>query len=206
VGLAAVVTATALGWMAVGQEREFRRLLLAGDLAVVEGRSVEAIEAFSGAVALRPDAMVAYLKRGDAHRRRAELSAALRDLNRAHALDRSAPEPLERLGDVTAALGRHADAIQHYRDYLSLDDRSATINYKLGLALYRSGRLDAALASLRRAILLDGTLGESHYVMGLVLRDQGQSRDARAALTLAIQTRPTLAGAQLALAELERRA
>jgi tetratricopeptide (TPR) repeat protein len=188
--------------MAVRQQREFRRLLVAGDAAVADGRTVDAIEAFSGAVALQPTAMVAYLKRGDAHSRRLEFSTALRDLSRAHALDETAPEPLERLGDVTAALGRYADAAQYYRDYLSLDDRSALVDYKLALALYRADQPHATVEPLGRALVTSPRFAEAHYLLGLVLRDLGRSHDARRHLATAIELSPSLTPARLALAEI----
>src|SRR4030095_1338719 len=96
-----------LAWYSVRQEREFQRLIAAGDAALAEEQTFLAIESFSGALALKSDFMLAYVKRGDAYRRRGELNAALRDLREATALDPAAPRPVELLGDVNAALGRY---------------------------------------------------------------------------------------------------
>jgi len=124
---------------AVRQEREFRRLIAAGDAALARDQTYEAIEAFSGALALKHDSMLAYLKRGDSYRRRGELSAALRDLREASSLDPTATRPLELFGDVNVAMGRYARAAEIYRRYLTLDDRAPRVLYKLALACYRNG-------------------------------------------------------------------
>ena len=110
---AVLAAAVSLVWFEVREEREFRRLIAVGDAALVEGRMFVAQEAFSGAVALKPDSMLAYLKRGDTYRRTGELTAALRDLGEAAVLEPNAPQPMELLGDVNAALGRHERAVAH---------------------------------------------------------------------------------------------
>ena len=104
VGLAALMVGVVLAWYAVRQEREFQRLIAAGDAALAADQTYRAIEAFSGALALKGDSMLAHLKRGDTYRRRGELTAALRDLREAAILDPSAPRPVELLGDVNTVL------------------------------------------------------------------------------------------------------
>src|SRR3970040_947172 len=91
VGLAALMVGVVVAWSAVRQEREFQRLIAAGDAALSAADTSEAIEAFSGALTMKPDSMLAHLKRGDTYRRRGELTAALRDLQDAATLDPSAP-------------------------------------------------------------------------------------------------------------------
>ena len=78
--LAALVTVTTVVWMEVRQEREFRRLVAEGDAALAADRTSEAIEAFSGALAFKPDSMLAHLQRAETYRRRgdSDLPAALR--------------------------------------------------------------------------------------------------------------------------------
>ena len=66
------------------------------------GQTSVAVEAFSGAVALKPQSMLPYLKRGDTYLHRQDWAAAERDLRQATTLDPTAPQPLERLGDVAA--------------------------------------------------------------------------------------------------------
>src|SRR5262245_32470845 len=121
VAAAALVAGGVLAWTAVRQDREFQRLIAAGDAALAGDQTFTAIEAFSGALALNADSMLAYLKRGDTYRRRGELTSALRDLRMASALEPTAPRPVELLGDVNAAMGRYERAIEDYHRFITLD-------------------------------------------------------------------------------------
>src|SRR5918996_3691852 len=165
VGLAALMVGVVVAWYAVRQEREFQRLIAAGDAALASDPTYSAIEAFSAALALKGDSMLAYLKRGDTYRRRGELNAALRDLREAAALDPSAPRPVELLGDVNVATGKYRQAIAHYVSFTQLDDRSPRVLYKLGLAYFRNGQAADALQPLQHAIGLDNRFAEAHYLL-----------------------------------------
>jgi tetratricopeptide (TPR) repeat protein len=204
VALAAVVAATSLVWVEVRQEREFRRQIAIGDAAMAQDKTVGAIEAFSGALTLKPASMLAHLKRGDAYRRRGELTAALRDLREAAALDDTAPQPIELLGDVNHAMGRYERAAEHYQRYLQLDDRVGRVFYKLALAQVRNGRPADAIEPLRRALALDDRFAEAHYLLGVSLRAQGQRGDAVRSLARAVALNPAFIAAREQLADMYR--
>lgn len=200
IGAAVLLAGAVLAWNAVRQEREFRRLIAAGDEALAGEQTFVAIEAFSGALALKNDSMVAHLKRGDSYRRRGELAAALRDLREAAELDSTAPRPAELLGDVNAAMGRHDRAAEHYRRFVTLDDRDARVLYKLGLASYRAGQPAMAVDPVRRALAIDDRLAEAHYLLGMCLRD-ARTADAVRPLQRAIALNPAFAAAREELAD-----
>src|SRR4029077_4058344 len=82
--------AGAYGVFETRRERTYRRLIDQGEVALAAGNTSSAIEAFSGAVALKADSMLGYLRRGEAYRTRHELEAALKDLLEASALDPTA--------------------------------------------------------------------------------------------------------------------
>lgn len=205
--VAAVVTATAVVWMEVRQEREFRRLVALGNEALDAERTSEAIEHFSGALAFKPGSMLAHLQRAETYRRRGDrdLAAALRDAREAHTLDPTAPQPIELLGDIHSAMSRYGEAIGFYTQYLQLDDRGTRVLYKLALAHVRSGRTSDAIEPLRRALELDDRSAEAHYLLGLALRHTGQVDDALRELNRAVAlngamvpAREELAGVHLA--------
>jgi protein O-GlcNAc transferase len=187
---------------AVRQEREFRRLIAAGDLALSRDQTYEAIEAFSGALALKRDSMVAYLKRGDSYRRRGELGAAVRDLRQASSLDPTATRPLELLGDVNVTMGQYQAAVEVYRRYIALDDRAPQVLYKLALAYYRNGQAALAMEPLRRALTLDDRLVEAHYLQAMCLEDAKKDADAVRTLGRALEINPTFGPAREELARL----
>ena len=201
--LVALVIATTVVWMEVRQEREFRRLIAEGDAALDANRTSEAIEAFSGALAFKPRSMLAHLQRAEAYRRgERDLAAALRDAGEASSLDPTAPQPIELLGDVSAAMGRYDQAVDHYDRYLQLDDRSTRVLYKVALAYVRQGQADRGIEPLRRAIGLDDRFAEAHYLLGLALRDRGNTDQALTELRRAIALDAALIPAREELADL----
>jgi tetratricopeptide (TPR) repeat protein len=197
--LAAAGAAAATAYAAYARDRDYARLVAAGDRAAAD-QPFEALEFYSGAIAIQPESMIAHLKRGRMYRERGELEAAARDLRRATELDPTATLPLELLGDTYLSLARHDRAAARYEAYLALDDRAPRIWYKLGLARYRHGEPAVAIPALERAVGLDSSAADAHFVLGLCYREQGDPARARAALEAATQLAPGLTAPREALA------
>src|ERR1700731_117237 len=125
--LALTVGGAALAYKEAARQADYLAHLTRGDNALREDQTFTAIEAYSGAIALRPDSMLAYLRRGQTYRRRGDLDASARDFRSAAALDPTATRPLEELGDVLYQLQRYARAADAYERCLRLDDRSARV-------------------------------------------------------------------------------
>ena len=200
--LAGSLTA-AYGYSETRRERNYRRLIDQGELALAAGNTSAAIEAFSGAVVLKPDSMLGYLRRGEAYRRRRDLDDALRDLLEASELDPTAPRPLELLGDVNASLLRYDRAAARYSAYLAIDDQSPQVLYKLGLvALSRRaahrGRSGAAQGPRAQPAFRGGALPAGP----LPPRRPAQRRGADRAGERPSNWRPTLLPAREELADL----
>jgi len=199
------LTGAALAWLVAERERDYRANVIRGDAALRDDLTFAAIEAYSGAIALHPDSMIAYLRRGETYRRRADrgdLEAAARDFRTAAALDPLATRPLEELGDVSYQLQRYDRAVEAYARAVKLDDRSARFDYKLALARYRGGDVDAALAAAGEAIRLDPRLADAHYLLGICLRERRRPIEAARALEKAVALSPTLIIAREELADL----
>jgi len=196
----------AYAYNTLARERDYRRLIEAGNAALASGQTFEAIEAFSGAIALKADSMLAYLRRGETYHYQGQLQAAERDLRRAWQLDPTATRPLEALGDVRFEMQNYRRAADRYADYVALDDQSPRILYKLALARYRAGNPAGAVDPLNRAVALDEGLAEAHYLLGLCLRESGRADDARQALERAVAIDPAFIIAREELADLHREA
>ena len=197
--LLAVAMAGVFLYTGVTRDAEYRRLVAAGDDALGQDRVFLALEAFSGAIALKSESMLAYLKRGETYHRRGDLAAAMRDLTRASALGPGATRPLEQMGDVSQELGHHAEAARHYAAYVALNDRTPRVLYKLALAHHRTGRTTRTIAVLHQVIELAPMMPEAHYLLGIGLWDQGHAGDATEAFTQAITLSPGFTAAREAL-------
>src|SRR5262250_22054 len=149
---------------AVSRDSDYRAELARGDRALAED-PFTAIEAYSGAVAFRPDSVLARLRRGEAYQRRGDLEAAVHDFQAATDLDATAVRPREELGNALYQLQRFQEAAEAFEATLALDDRLARVNFKLALARYRSGDFQAAIAVLTRSGPPNEMTAESYYLL-----------------------------------------
>jgi tetratricopeptide (TPR) repeat protein len=192
----------AVTYEAVARDRDYQGLVARGDRALIEDQTFAAIDAYSGAVALRPDAMLARLRRGEAFQRRGDLDAAVHDFRAATDLDATAVRPREELGNTLYQLQRYQEAADAFEATLALDDRLTRVNFKLELARYRSGDLKAAIALLTRASAANEMTAESYYLLGLCLRDSRQASEAQHAFEQAVALSPALGAAREELADI----
>lgn len=203
--VAAAVAAAAVLVNRFDRERQYRQLLAVGARALGAGDSYPAIEAFSGALALRPDSMVAYYRRGEAYRSKRHYAEAISDWKQAHRLAPNAPRPLVALGELYDTLDRPALAAEQYAAAARLlKDEDPSVLYSLALARYRSGSPAEAVDPLLRAVSRNDAVASAHYLLGLVYRDIQEPVKAIASLERAILAAPTLAPAREELADLYR--
>lgn len=204
---ATLVVAAATLVPRLGQERLYRRLLAEGELALASGQSQAAIEAFSGAIAVRPESMVAHYRRGEAYREERQHDKAVRDLQTARRLAPGAPQPLVALGKLFDARGEPSQAAEWYAEAADRlqEDADPALLYTLALARYRAGVPVAARDPLRRALARDDSMADAHYLLGLVHNDAHQPDEAILSLERAVRLAPAMVPAREELANLYRR-
>jgi len=194
----------ALGYQAAARQREYGELIAKGDTALVDDQTLAAVEAYSGAIALRSDSMLAHLRLAETYQRRGNLDEAAREFRLASNLAPTAARPLEELGDVTYQQQRYGRAIDAYARAFKFDDRSARVGYKLALAHYRDGSVDAALQTVRQSLALEPKSAEATYLLGLCLRDTHNVPEAVRAFEQALAIAPGSIPTREELADLYR--
>src|SRR5262245_21658934 len=200
--LAITAVGAAVAYQSAARDREYRQLMAQADSALASSDTLAAIEDYSGALVLRPDSMLAHLRRGETYRQRGDLDNAARDFREASALDPTATRPLEQLGDTLYEQQRYKAAIEAYEARLRLDDRSGAIRYRIGLTHYRDRNLDGALTALRAAASQDPQSADAHYLTGVCLREKGRTAEALVELGKAVQLSPGSVPAREELADL----
>lgn len=203
-GLMAVVAAAVMVVEHAGGERRYARLLREGQAALDEGNSYAAIEAFSGALTLRPRSMVAYFHRGEAYRAQHRDDEAIRDFRAAIRLAPDAPQPLVALGDLYEKVDPAQAAAWYGQAVAHLNSDDPSLLYKLALARYRAGTPAEAIKPLRDMLARNDSIAEAHYLLGLVSRDAQRLDEAIAALERAVRLAPSLVPAREELADLYR--
>ncbi len=205
-GLVGLTALAATGWWTVRRERDYRQFLADGEIALAASQPTAAIEAFSGAIALRPDSMLAWLRRGEVYRQQGDAASALRDLRQAGTLDPTSPRVEEQLGDVHASQQRWQRAAERYEAALAIDERPPRLWVKLAQALSRSNQLDRAASACRQALAQDDSLARAHYLLGVILVQQQRGHEATEAFARAAAIDPTDADTLEALASLHEMA
>ncbi len=201
-GIGLVAVAAVLAVSQLNDAERHRQLAAAGEQALAAGNAYAAIEAFSGAIALRGDSMLSHLRRGQAYQAQRRYDDAARDFREAARLQPGAIDPLLALATLSETRGDTAGAAEWYAQAAAIDRQSPTLLYRLALTRYRSGQAAAAIDPLRQAIALDAGFDEALYLLGVALRDTQDPAGAVDALERAVRANPGLAPAREELADL----
>jgi len=102
-------------------------------------------------------------------------------------------------GDEHLARGAHAEAIQCYRELLSLDPRNAVSLTAMGTALARLGRYAEAETHFRRAIGISPSVPTAYFNLAGVLQATGRYRESEMPLRRALKLKPAYLDARISL-------
>jgi tetratricopeptide (TPR) repeat protein len=95
-----------------------------------------------------------------------------------------------RLADIYYARDQFEEAVVYYRRVLALDPDSPNMLYRLGLACFRAGREEEALAALDRAISVRGDFSGAYYLRAAIHRAIGKEDEVESDLLRALEFGP----------------
>jgi len=94
------------------------------------------------------------------------------------------------LGNISARIGDHGEAVKNYSQVISLQPGLPTAHYNLGCAFNQLGQLLPAIQSFRQAIQLKPDFSEALDTLGVVLLKLDQQSEGIRALKQAIRANP----------------
>jgi len=187
-----------------------------GKVALVERRYSIALKYFDQALAREPQASSIHYQLAMAYRGLGNLAHMQEQLKARGNVEPVIKDPLQdeievlkqgkfgllQRGNMAMSEGHVADAVNIYRQMVSLDP-SNPITYKyLGLALARSGKADDALKQYAHSLELDPNNATVHYNIGVLLIEAKKEEQAIAHFQQAIRLDPGLVTAHFQLANL----
>jgi serine/threonine-protein kinase len=178
---------------------------LALGIVLLERNPGESIRYLQAALAIRPQAALAWDNLGIALLGVGRQGEAVEHFQRALRIDPDFVNAHNSLGFALAARGRLDEAIAHYRHALRTDPLVAEVHSNLGGALIKQGRQDEALEHVRQAIRIEPRLPEAHAHLCTLLKARGGPPAVIAHYRQVLRTDPELAPAHaylgIALAE-----
>jgi len=153
-------------------------------------RRPEAIQLFTGCIALRPDDCLAYRNRGACYFELGQLDEAISDFREVLRLCPDMAGDHSNLGVALQGQGKLDEAIAAHREAIRLQPDYAGAHLNLGAALQKRGKLDEAIACYHEAIRLQPDYGCAYNNLGEVLQKQGKLDEAIACHKQAIRLGP----------------
>jgi tetratricopeptide (TPR) repeat protein len=180
-------------------------LVARGHLMESRGKLDDAVDAYTRALARRPDDATIYYDRGVAFGRQGHWDDAIADYTRAIEHDAGMAKAYNNRAAAQAHERRFDAAVADFSKAISLDSRSALAFRNRGLAYHDLGQVTPALEDYTVAIRLDPNDFQNRFERGNVYLDAGEYQKALADYDQAITLDPKQASAWLNRGEAHRR-
>jgi tetratricopeptide (TPR) repeat protein len=180
-------------------------LIARGHLMESRGKLDEAVDAYTRALARRPDDASLYYYRGVALGRQGQWDEAIADYTQAIEHDAAMARAYNNRAAAYAHQRRFDAAVADFTKAISLDSKSALAYRNRGLAYHDLGQITTSIEDYTVAIGLDPHDSQSLFERGNVYLDAGQYPKAIADFDQAIALDPMRAAAWLNRGEAHRR-
>jgi serine/threonine protein kinase/Tfp pilus assembly protein PilF len=167
-----------------------RDFWLSFGLGLCSKKPAEQAGAFRAALAVRPEAVVAYYNLGVVQQGEQILDEALASYQNALALDPKNGSSLNNLGVVLEKLHRPAEAIACYRKAIAAVPNNDGAYLNLGSALQVQGNFSEAIICYRKALEIDPRNSAGYNNLGTLLRGQERLDEAIASFQKAVEIEP----------------
>lgn len=162
------------------------------------GAYVEAIKAYSEAIATDPQNADFYLGRGKSYEQLNELQTAIRDFSTAIKLDNSFVAALQNRAKLYERTAQPQQALEDYDQIIRHQPNTAIYYAERARLKKELNDLAGALEDYEAAIKLAPEVAVMHYEKGLIYQEQKQTEQAIAAFTAAIAQDKRMADAYYA--------
>ncbi|MDB6068009.1 MAG: hypothetical protein JWR26_4217 [Pedosphaera sp.] len=166
-----------------------------GSLLVRLGRTTEAAESFSRALALRNDFVPALNEMGLIRANQQKPVEAAAFFARALKLNPADPQTQLNLGFLEQIDGRPVEALAHYQEAARLEPQGAPASFSQACALISQHKRTEAIEYLQNAIRLNPRFWQARYELGVEWASLDKIDDAQAEFSEVIRFRPDYARA-----------
>ncbi len=164
-----------------------------GNFLMMLGQSNKAIEAYSHAIELTPNNVIAYYNRGIAYGDKGEHDHAISDYSKAIDLQPDYTDAYYNRGNTYSDKGVYNRAITDYNKAIELNPNDAMAYCNRGIAYHNNGEVDRAIADYNKAIELNPELAESYNNRGIAYGIKGAYDRAIADFSKLIDLNPEFA-------------
>jgi len=159
------------------------------------GQLGSSVEAYSKALAIKPDYAEAHNNMGNTLQTQGKLEEAIETYNKALAIKPDYAEVYNNMGVTLQAQGRLKEAIKAYNQALAIKPDYAEACNNIGNALHEQGELEEAIEAYNQALAIKLDYAEACNNMGNALQEQGKLEEAIEAYKKALEIKPNYAEA-----------
>ncbi len=160
------------------------------------GRLHEALEAFQGAIRIKPDLAPAHYNLGNVYAKSDMYAEAIESYKQAIRIEPDLAEAHTNLGVVYGIKGMSQEAIESYREAIRIKPDFALAHYNLGNVYKESGMRSEAIESYKEAIRIEPDFAPAYYNLGNAYSESGMRAEAIESYKEAIRIEPDFAEAQ----------
>ena len=159
------------------------------------GKLDESIEAFTKALAIKPDFAEAYNNKGNTLIKQDKLDESIEAFTKALEIKPEFAEAYNNMGNALQKQGKLHKSIEAFTKALAIKPGYAEAFYNMGNALQEQGKLEKAIKAYNEVLAIKPNYADAYNNMGNALKDQGKLEEAIEAHNKALAIKPNNAKA-----------